>query len=63
LAEARMSAHSSLVAYENGTVGLLEVLASYLTVLEAEMNYQDELERLFVASARLEELTGVDLGR
>ena len=63
LAEARMSAHSSLVAYENGTVGLLEVLASYVTVLEAEMSYQDELERLFVASARLEELTGVDLGR
>ncbi|HXN49759.1 MAG TPA: hypothetical protein VN893_24110 [Bryobacteraceae bacterium] len=63
LTEARMSAHSSLVAYENGTVGLLEVLAGYVIVLEAEMSYQDELERLFVASARLEELTGVDLGR
>ena len=63
LTEARMAAHSSLVAYENGTVGLLEVLASYLTVLEAEVSYQDELERLFVASARLQELTGVDLAR
>ena len=63
LLEARMSAQSSLVAYENGTVGLLEVLTSYATVLEAEMSYQDELDRLFVASARLEELTGVDLGR
>lgn len=63
LTEARMSAHSSLVAYESGTVGLLEVLASYVTALDAEISYQDELERLFVASARLEELTGVDLAR
>ena len=63
LPQARWSAQSSRAAYENGTAGFLDVLTSYMTVFEAEMTYQHEVERLFVAAARLEELTGVDPAR
>ena len=60
---ARASAHSSLVAYEDGKAGFLEVLTNYKAVFEAEMSYQNEVEQLFAAAARLEELTGADLTR
>ncbi len=44
-------------SYETGAVDFLTVFMNYITVVEYEMNYYEELQNFYLALARLEEMT------
>jgi outer membrane protein TolC len=56
--QASLTLESALASYETGAVDLLTVLNNYITMVEYEMNYWEELQNLHVALSRLEEATG-----
>jgi outer membrane protein TolC len=56
--QASVTLESSLSSYEAGKVDFLTVLMNYITIVEYEMNFNDELQNLFLALSRLEEMTG-----
>jgi outer membrane protein TolC len=56
--QARLTLESSLASYETGGVDFLSVFMNYITVVEYEMNYYEELQNLYLAMTRLEEMTG-----
>jgi len=55
--QATLALESSLSSYESGTVDFLTVLANYVTVVEYQMNYYEELQNFYLALTRLEEMT------
>jgi len=55
--QAGLALESSLSSYETGSVDFLTVLMNYVTVVEYEMNYYEELRNFYLALARLEEMT------
>lgn len=59
--QASLALESSLASYETGAVDLLSVLSNFLTVIEHQMNYHEELLNAHLAAARLEEMTGLKL--
>jgi outer membrane protein TolC len=59
--QASLALESSLSSYETGSVDFLTVLMNYVTVVEYEMNYYDELQNFYLALSRLEEMTGQTL--
>jgi len=58
LPQANLTLSSSLSSYESGKVDFLNVLTNTLTIVEYEMNYYEQLQNLYLALVRLEELTG-----
>lgn len=61
--QASLTLESSLASYQTGSVDFLTVLLNYSTVVEYEMNYYEELQNLYLALSRLEELTATQLIR
>ncbi len=59
--QASLALESSLATYETGTIDFLSVLTNYVTVVEYEMNYYEELQNYYLALSRLEEMTGLAL--
>lgn len=59
--QSNLALESSLASYETGAVDFLTVFMNYSTVLEYQMNYWDELQNLYLALVRLEEMTGRQL--
>jgi cobalt-zinc-cadmium efflux system outer membrane protein len=59
--QASLALESSLASYETGAVDFLSVFTNYITVVEYEMNYYEELENLYTALSRLEEMTATPL--
>ena len=59
--QASLALQSSLASYETGAVDFLSVLMNFTSMLDYELNYQDESLNYFLALTRLEEMTGVDL--
>ncbi len=59
--QASLALESSLASYETGTIDFLSVLTNYVTVVEYEMNYYEELQNYYLALSRLEEMTGLSL--
>jgi len=57
--QASLALESSLATYETGTIDFLSVLTNYVTVVEYEMNYYEELQNYYLALSRLEEMTGL----
>jgi outer membrane protein TolC len=55
--QASLTLESSLSSYETGAVDFLTVFMNYITVVEYEMNYYEELQNFYLALARLEEMT------
>lgn len=55
--QASLALESSLASYETGAVDFLTVLMNYITIVEYEMNYYEELQNFYLALARLEEMT------
>ncbi len=56
--QSSLALESSLASYSNGSVDFLSVLTNYLTMVDFEMNYYEELLNVNLALARLEEMTG-----
>ncbi len=59
--QSSLALESSLSSYETGSVDFLTVLMNYVTVVEYEMNYYEELQNYYLAMSRLEEMTGRNL--
>ena len=55
--QAGLALESSLASYQTGSVDFLTVLMNYMTVVEYEMNYYEELQSFYLALTRLEEMT------
>lgn len=55
--QATLALESSLSSYESGSVDFLTVFANYVTVIEYQMNYYEELQNFYLAMTRLEEMT------
>ncbi len=63
LPQARLALQSSLASYQVGTVDFLTMLTNFITVLNYEVYYEEQLARYHQALARLEPLVGVELVR
>jgi outer membrane protein, heavy metal efflux system len=59
--QASLAMESSLASYETGALDFLSVLTNFMTVVEYELNYHEEMVRFHQALVRLEEMTGLDL--
>jgi outer membrane protein TolC len=57
--QASLALESSLASYEAGTVDFLSVLTNYMSVLEFELNYYEELQNYYLSLSRIEEMIGV----
>lgn len=56
--QAGLALESSLSSYEAGTVDFLSVLTNYMSVLEFELNYYEELQNYYLSLSRIEEMIG-----
>ena len=63
LPQARLALESSLASYQVGTVDFLTMLTNFITVLNYEVNYEEQNARYRQALARLEPLVGIELIR
>jgi outer membrane protein TolC len=61
LPQARLTLESSLASYQVGSVDFLTVLTNFITVLNYELNYEEQNARFHQALARLEPFVGVAL--
>ncbi len=59
--QSSLALQSSLASYQTGAVDFLSVLMNFTTMLDYELNYREETLNYFLALARIEEMTGVDL--
>lgn len=59
--QASLALQAGLASYETGAVDFLSVLMNFSTMVEYELNYHEEVVNYFLALARIEEMTGVDL--
>jgi outer membrane protein TolC len=59
--QSALALQSSLISYETGAVDFLSVLTNFITTLDYELNYHEEMLSYFLAVTRLEEMTGTDL--
>ena len=59
--QASLTLESSIPGYETGAVDFLTLLMNFMTVVEYELNYHEEMLNFHLALARLEEITGMSL--
>lgn len=59
--QSSLALESALANYEVGKVDFLTVLSGFTSVLDAELNYYQELSNFAQAQARLEEIVGTEL--
>jgi outer membrane protein, heavy metal efflux system len=59
--EAQLALESSRAGYETGTLDFLSVFSNFMSVVDYEMMYHEEVMRFHVALARLGEMTGMEL--
>jgi outer membrane protein TolC len=59
--QSALALESSMTAYQVGSLDFLSLLTNFITVLDYETNYYEELGRYEQALVRLEELTGIEL--
>jgi outer membrane protein TolC len=59
--QASLALESSLSSYETGTLDFLSVLTNFMTVVDYELNYHEEMVRFHQALVRLEEMTGLEI--
>jgi outer membrane protein, heavy metal efflux system len=59
--QASLALESSLASYETGAVDFLSVLNNFLTMLDYQVNYHEEMLSFHLALVRLEETTGSHL--
>ena len=59
--QSTLALESALAAYQVGTLDFLSMIANFITVLDYEISYFEELSNYQKALARLEEFTGLEL--
>jgi outer membrane protein TolC len=59
--QASLALESSLAGYETGALDFLSVLTNFMTVVDYELNYHEEMVRFHLALVRLEEMTGLEI--
>jgi cobalt-zinc-cadmium efflux system outer membrane protein len=59
--QSALTLESSMTAYQVGSLDFLSLITNFITVLDYETSYYEELARYQQALARLEELTGIEL--
>jgi outer membrane protein TolC len=59
--QATLTLESSMASYAAGTVDFLTLLSNFMTVLESDLNYNEEFAGYHKALARLEAATGIRL--
>jgi outer membrane protein TolC len=59
--QASLALESSLASYQTGAIDFLSVLTNFMTVVDYELNYHEEVVRFHLSLARLEEMTGVEI--
>lgn len=59
--QASLALESSLASYQTGALDFLSVLTNFMTVVDYELNYHEEMVRFHLALARLEEMTGLEI--
>ncbi len=59
--QSALTLESSMAAYQVGSVDFLSLLTNFITLLDYETSYYEELARYQQALVRLEELTGIEL--
>ncbi|MFN7992972.1 MAG: TolC family protein [Bryobacteraceae bacterium] len=61
--EAQLALESAMSSYETGGLDALSVLTNFMTVVDYELNYHEEMMRFHLALAQLEEITGMELDK
>jgi outer membrane protein, heavy metal efflux system len=61
--EARLALESSLAGYQTGAADFVSVFSNFMSVVDYELMYHEEIMQFHVALARLEEITGMELDR
>ncbi|HXG32733.1 MAG TPA: TolC family protein [Bryobacteraceae bacterium] len=59
--QASLALESSVASYETGAVDFLTVLSNFMTMVEYEENYHQEMLSFHISLVKLEELTGTEL--
>jgi outer membrane protein TolC len=59
--QATLALEASLTSYQTGGVDFLTVFTNLITIIDYELNYQDEVMAYQQALSRLEEMTGIAL--
>jgi outer membrane protein, heavy metal efflux system len=59
--QASLALESSLASYQTGALDFLSVLTNFMTVVDYELNYHEEVVRFHLSLARLEEMTGMEI--
>ena len=61
--QSMLALESALAAYQVGTLDFLSLISNFTNILEYEVQYYEELANHQKALARLEEITGLEIGK
>ena len=61
--QSMLALESALAAYQVGSLDFLSLITNFITVLDYEINYYEELANHQKALARIEEITGIELAK
>jgi outer membrane protein TolC len=59
--QAQLALESSIASYETGALDFLSLFSNFMSVVDYQLMYHEEVMQFHVALARLEELTGVEI--
>jgi outer membrane protein TolC len=59
--EAQLALESSIASYQTGALDFLSVFSNFMNVVDYELMSHEEVMRFYVALAKLEELTGMEM--
>ena len=57
--QASLALESGRASYETGALDFMSLLMNFMTMVDYQLNYHEEMVRFHVALARLEEMTGI----
>ena len=59
--QAQLALESSMASYETGTLDFLALFSNFMSVVDYQLMYHEEIMQFHVAVAKLEELTGTEV--
>ena len=59
--QAQLALESSIASYETGSLDFLSLFSNFMSVVDYQLMYHEEVMQYHVALARLEELTGMEI--